>query len=288
MDQQEVIPDQDILSNLKDKIVVIKYGGNAMIDNELKLGVMDDIATLHSLGVKPVVIHGGGPVIKETLDHAGIVSEFIGGHRKTDEQAMRYVEMALSGAVNGSLVSLLNIKGAKAVGLSGKDGGLVQVEKRYHQLANEDGTREVDLGHVGNVTGVDPELVYTLLENNFVPVIAPVSLGKDGKDYNINADMFAGNLAAALKAEAYVVLTDVDGLMKDIEKPESLIHEITMAYLKEVMPEIVKGGMIPKVESCMIALEGGSGKALIINGTRKHSILEALLTPQPFGTQILP
>lgn len=259
-----------------------------MIDDELKHSVMDDIATLHTLGIKPVVVHGGGPVIKETLDNAGIVSEFIGGHRKTDEQSMRYVEMALSGSVNGSLVSLLNIKGARAVGLSGKDGGLVQVEKRLHRLTNEEGTREVDLGHVGNVTSVNPDLLHSLLDSNFVPVIAPVSLGKDGKDYNINADMFAGNLAAALNAEAYLVLTDVDGLMKDISKPESLIHEITIDQLKDTMSEIVKGGMIPKVESCMIALKNGRGKALIISGTKEHSILEALLTPQPFGTKILP
>lgn len=286
MNQQEVIPDQDILKDLKDKIVVIKYGGNAMTDKELKYGVMDDIASLQHLGIKPVVVHGGGPVIKETLDGAGIISEFIEGHRKTGEQAMRYVEMALSGAVNGSLVSLLNMKGARAVGLSGKDGGLVQVEKRYHTLSNEEGTRDIDLGHVGNVTSVDPVLLHCLLNNNFVPIIAPVSLGSDGKDYNINADMFAGNLSAALKAETYLVLTDVDGLMTDISDPNSLIHEINLSRLKKIMPEIVKGGMIPKVESCMIALSSGQGKALIINGTKKHSILHALLTSNPTGTQI--
>lgn len=283
-----MIPNPEVLNELKDKIVVIKYGGNAMIDHDLKHQVMDDIVTLHSLGLKPVVVHGGGPVIKETLDDAGIVSEFIGGHRKTDEQAMRYVEMALSGSVNGSLVSLLNSKGGRAVGLTGKDGRLVQVEKRYHQITNEEGTRDVDLGHVGNVTDVNPELLYCLLDNNFTPVIAPVCLGEDGNDYNVNADMFAGNLAAALKAEAYVVLTDVDGLMKDITVEESLIHEITMTHLKHIMPEIVKGGMIPKVESCMIALEKGCGKAVIVNGTKKQSILKALLTTHLSGTQILP
>lgn len=265
------------------KIVVIKYGGNAMIDNELKNGVMDDIVTLRDLGIKPVLVHGGGPVIKETLDDAGIVSEFIGGHRKTDELSMRYVEMALSGAVNGSLISLLNIKGAKAVGLSGKDGDLVRVEKRYHL---ENG-HKTDLGHVGDITSVDPKLIFCLLQNNFVPVVAPVSLGDDGKDYNVNADMFAGHLSAALGAEAYIVLTDVDGLMEDISRPESLIHEITTANLSNIMPHVVKGGMIPKVESCMIALKPGKGKALIINGTKKHSILTSLLTTQPTGTQIL-
>ncbi|MEX0929023.1 MAG: acetylglutamate kinase [Balneolales bacterium] len=287
MNQQEVIPDPDILRNLRGKIVVIKYGGNAMTDDALKHGVMDDIVTLRDLGLKPVVVHGGGPVIKETLDEAGIISEFVGGHRITDETAMRYVEMALRGTVNGNLVSLLNSRGGRAVGISGKDGALASVEKRTHRITNEDGSREVDLGHVGNVTGINPELVLCLLDNGFIPVIAPVSLGGDGKDYNINADMFAGHLSAALKAAAYIVLTDVDGLMEDITDPESMIHEVSLSRLQEIMSDIVRGGMIPKVESCFISLQSSQGKALIINGTKPHGILKAMLTQHPTGTQII-
>lgn len=269
------------------KTILIKYGGNAMTDQSVRSALLDEISGLKNSGFLPVIVHGGGPVIKQTLEAAGIESEFVAGHRKTDAVSMKYVEMALRGAVNGELVSILNRQHAGAVGISGKDGNLVIAEKRYHTETIDGKTQKLDLGQVGNVKSVDPRVINTLLNNDFLPVISPVSLGEDGLDYNINADMFAGHIAGALQVHTYFVLTDVDGLMEDINHPESLIKKVSIEDLKTRYSDIIQGGMIPKIESCEIALDDGAQRAVIINGTRQGPLTEALTQQEFKGTQII-
>ncbi len=276
----------DNLNIKKGQKILIKYGGNAMKSDELKNSVTEDVAALKSLGFKPVLVHGGGPAIAETLDMAGIVSEFIGGHRKTDIDAMKFVEMALKGKVNTELIKLINSKGQKAVGISGKDANMVIAKRRMHSVTVDDKTTEVDLGQVGDVDEIDTSLIETLLENNYIPVIAPLGIGRDYETYNINADMFAGNLAGALKVDDFIVLTDVDGLREDKDNPDTLIEEINSERVKSEMGNIIQGGMMPKMESCLIALETGVKNAHIINGMNKHSILTLLLSDKKIGTLI--
>lgn len=279
------IPDQ-LLNSFRDQIVLIKYGGNAMLNEALQEAVINDVCYLRELGIKPVMVHGGGPFIQDVLGKAGIKSAFVGGHRKTTEEAMKYVEMALKGEVNSLLVRLLNSSGVKAVGISGKDGRTVTAKKRFHSLQLKDEVKEVDLGQVGDVDEIDPALVQLLLDGGYVPVVAPVSMGRDGKDYNINADMFAGHLAGALKAKAYVAMTDVDGLLTDKDKPETLVREITVEGTRDLIGTAIQGGMIPKMESCTIAVEKGVESSRIINGTKHHSIIKELLTEERSGTLI--
>ncbi len=258
-----------------------------MTDESVKSTLLHEIATLKSTGFNPVIVHGGGPVIKQTLEAAGIESEFVAGHRKTDAVSMKYVEMALRGSVNGELVSLLNKKKVGAVGISGKDGNLVVAEKRLHRETIDGKTQDLDLGQVGNVKSVDPRVLQVLLSNDFLPVVSPVSLGQDGVDYNINADMFAGHLAGALQVHSYFVLTDVDGLMEDINDPGSLIKKVTLEDLKTRYNSIIRGGMIPKIESCEIALNRGAGQACIVNGTRQGALTELLTQKEFKGTKII-
>lgn len=276
----------DNLNIKKGQKILIKYGGNAMQSEELKNSVTEDIAILKELGFKPVLVHGGGPAIAETLDMAGIVSEFIGGHRKTDIDAVKFVEMALKGKVNTELIKLLNSKGQKAIGISGKDANMVIAKRRVHSITVDDKTTEVDLGQVGDVDEIDTSLIETLLENDYIPVIAPLGIGRDFETYNINADMFAGNLAGALEADDFIVLTDVDVLREDKDNPDTLIEEINSERVKSEMGNIIQGGMIPKMESCLIALETGVKNAHIINGMNKHSILTLLLSDKKIGTLI--
>ena len=277
----------DRLAGVKDATVLIKYGGNAMVDETVKQGVIADICALKSVGAVPVVVHGGGPAISELLGKVGVRSLFIEGHRKTDRNTMRYVEMALSGEVNSGIVKLFSLHGFKAAGLSGKDGGLVTAEKRIHKVREGGALHRSDLGQVGDVTAVNPHLVETLLQGDYIPVIAPIGVGADLEDYNINADMFAGHMAAALGAQAYVALTDVDGIFIDREVPETLIPELAAHAAREEIGRIVQGGMIPKVESCLIALEGGASAAHIVNGMAEHALLRALLTDEQVGTTII-
>lgn len=257
-----------------------------MIDTKVKQGVVKDITTLKKLGATPVIVHGGGRAIKELMEQVGLESEFIGGHRKTDAEAMRYVEMALSGNVNSDLVKLINGTEFKAVGLSGKDGAMVTAQKRMHQLTVDGQSQEVDLGFVGDVKTIDTDIVHTLVNAGYIPVISPVSMGEDLNDYNINADMFAGHLAGALQARHYLALTDVDGLMSDIDDPSSLIREMTLEKAETAIGKLIQGGMIPKIESCIVALKEGVASAHIINGTAQHSILKELLTEERSGTLI--
>ncbi|MDX1666170.1 MAG: acetylglutamate kinase, partial [Saprospiraceae bacterium] len=207
-------------------LVLIKYGGNAMLSEELKKEVIDRILHLHRQGFSVVLAHGGGPFIRRLLEVAGIPSEFVGGHRKTTPEALKYIEMALKGEVNGSLVNLLNRTGLKAVGLSGKDGATIRVRKRYH-LSRENGREERhDLGRVGDIESVDTSLIELLLQEGYVPVITCIASDEHGDDFNVNGDMFAGHIAGALGAAHYLVLTDVDGLMRDVDRPDSLIEHL--------------------------------------------------------------
>ncbi len=267
-------------------LLLFKYGGNAMTDPDLQIEILRNICLLKKKGHSLVIVHGGGPFIKITLGEAGIESEFIDGQRKTTPRAMKYVEMALKGRVNGSLVSILNGMGYKAVGLSGKDGQMVLAEKRMHQRKENGKSISVDLGQVGDVVEVDPGLIYLLLDNDYLPVITCIASDSSGTDYNINADLFAGHIAGNLSAEQYVVLTDVDGLMLDKNDPGSLIREIKLSELQELKDNgVIQGGMIPKVDSCRIALEKGAVSARIINGTVPGQIAEIFEGGDP-GTVI--
>ena len=282
----DTLPADNLLDRFEGKIVVIKYGGNAMTDPNAQAQVLSQVAELKKAGIYPVVVHGGGPFIKAQFEISGIESEFVDGHRITLKDSMEVVEQALSGKVNGMLVNQLNRLGANAVGLSGKDGGMVRALKRTHQIKNENGTEEIDLGFVGDVELINTDLPNLLIDHGYLPVISPVSSGADGEDYNINADMFAGHMAGALNAAAFVAITNVDGLMKDPSKPETKIESITADEAKSLFGTVIKGGMIPKVEACLIALEKGVPAAHIISGSTENSILRQLLTEQHVGTLI--
>lgn len=271
----------------KQPIIVFKYGGNAMTDEHLKYDVLKNICSLREKGYNVVIVHGGGPFIKQTLKDAGIFSEFIDGHRKTPPETYEYVEMALKGKVNGNLVSIINSIGHKAVGLSGKDGNIVTATKRQHQTNVRGKLEDVDLGQVGDVAKVDTALIKILMVNDFIPVITCLASDENGISYNINGDMFAGHLAGALKAEQYVVLTDVDGLRKNKDDPDSLMERITLSETKGLLEDgVIQGGMIPKIESCEIALKKGAGAARIINGTKPDQVLEMADNPR-LGTTII-
>ncbi|MCF8336233.1 MAG: acetylglutamate kinase [Bacteroidales bacterium] len=255
-------------------VVLIKYGGNAMLDDAMTRELLNEVSELTKKGHHVVLVHGGGPFIEENLKLAGINTEFVEGHRKTTGEAMKYIEMALKGHVNSKLVRMLNELGMKAVGLSGKDGRMVQVEKRYH--TDQAGTK-VDIGYVGNIKQIDASLLDILLGNDFIPVVSTISSGEDGADYNVNADMFAGSLAGALKAKHFIMLTDVDGLLKDPSEPASLIREIKISEMDNLYEEeVIKGGMIPKTEACKTAIENGAESALIINGKKPERLMESI------------
>ena len=259
--------------NKKNTIILFKYGGNAMSNDALKEKVLKNICMLKDKGYDVVITHGGGPFIKQALEEAKIESEFIDGHRKTTAKAFEYVEMTLKGKVNSKLVSIINSLGYKAVGLSGQDGKVVTARKRLHEREVEGKKEQVDLGQVGDVDTVDPTLLKLLLQSGFIPVISCTAADENGAGFNINGDMFAGHIAGALKADQYVVLTDVDGLMKDKDRPETLMHEIQLANLEKLVEDgIIQGGMIPKIESCEIAIQNGAKSARIINGTQPEKI----------------
>lgn len=261
---------------------LIKIGGNALTDPGTKQQIVSQVAELHFKGIKLIIVHGGGIEIQQLLDDVGIESEFAGGHRKTDARSMKYVEMALSGMVNKELVGMLNRAGVKAVGISGKDAGMVKAEKRFHL---ENGNT-YDLGFVGDVSVVDPSMLHTLTTGGYLPVISPVSIGEDGKSYNINADMFAGHLAGELNAGKFIALTNIDGLLKEVNDPGSLIESLTPEEARSLFGTIIQGGMIPKIEACLIALEKGAGSAHIINGTKEGNLLRIFSESEYLGTTI--
>jgi len=263
------------------KVMVIKYGGNAMIDDELKAAFAQDIVFLRMVGVKPVVVHGGGPQISAMLKRLGIPSEFRGGLRVTTPEAMEVVRMVLMGQVNRELVGLLNAHGPLAVGLSGEDAGLLTAERKGIQL---DG-KEVDLGLVGEVTEVRPEAVLDLISAGRIPVVATVAPDEDGLVHNVNADTAAGAIAAALGAERLIVLTDVAGLYADWPNSTEVIRQIRATDLAALLPSLA-AGMIPKMEACLTAVEAGVPKATVIDGRVPHSLLLEIFTDEGIGTMV--
>jgi acetylglutamate kinase len=267
------------------KTVVIKYGGHAMADETLKESFALDVILLKSLGINVVVVHGGGPQINETLKRYGIVSEFVRGMRVTDAETMKVVEMVLTGQVNKEVVGYLNQHGGRAVGLSGKDGTLLVCEKMLQAVKNDDGTVEqVDIGFVGNVVRVNQELIQTLEHGKFIPVIAPVGVGLAGESYNVNADLVAGRIAGALRAEKLMLLTDVDGVK---DKAGKLLGSIALHDVPHLIDDgTISGGMIPKVECCVDALKEGARKAHIVDGRVKHAVLLEIFTDTGVGTEI--
>lgn len=268
------------------KTVVIKYGGHAMADEALKKSFALDVILLKYIGINPVIVHGGGPQINETLKRYGIVSEFVKGMRVTDAATMGVVEMVLTGQVNKEVVGYLNQHGGKAVGLSGKDGGLLLCRKLLQEVRRDDGTtEEVDIGFVGDVTRVDAAILETLEKGGFIPVIAPIGVGIAGESYNINADLVAGRVAAAVKAEKLILLTDVPGV-KDREG--NLLSSIELDRVPELIDNgTITGGMIPKVTCCVDALRDGVKKAHIVDGRVAHAILLEVFTDVGIGTEIL-
>jgi len=271
------------LQRFQDSIVVVKYGGNAMVDDELKTAFAQDIAFLRSAGLKPVVVHGGGPQISIMLDRLGIVSEFRGGLRVTTPEALDVVRMVLVGQVGRELVGLVNGAGARAVGLSGEDAGMFTARRRG---AVVDGT-EVDIGLVGDVVAVDPAAVLDLIEAGRIPVVSTVAPDSDGQVLNVNADTAAAALAIALGARKLVVLTDVEGVYADWPDTASLLPEIAAADLETMMPSL-QSGMVPKMEACLRAVRGGVPAASVIDGRVAHSVLLEVFTPEGVGTMVLP
>ncbi|EGW39821.1 acetylglutamate kinase [Desulfosporosinus sp. OT] len=268
------------------KTVVIKYGGHAMIDPVLKESVIMDVLLLHSVGIRPVVVHGGGPEINAMLKKVGIESQFVRGLRVTDAQTMEIAQMVLLGKLNTEMVSLLNRFGGKGVGLSGKDAQLLIAAKKPMQMANSQGKMEdIDLGYVGEIQSVTPDILHTLLGQGYIPVISPVASGENGETYNVNADTVAGKVAEALKADKLLLLTDVRGILRDVTDPNSLISTISRGEVATLVDEgILNGGMLPKVECAVSALESGVGSVHILDGRLSHAILLELFTDGGIGT----
>ncbi len=263
------------------KTVVVKYGGNAMLNEELKSDVMEDIVLLSTIGIKVVLVHGGGPEINHMLEKIGKESKFVNGLRYTDKETMEIVEMVLAGKLNKDIVGLLLQKGGRAVGLSGVDSGLLKAKK-----IDKDGA---DLGFVGSVTQVNPEVIQSLLNQNFIPVVSTVAVGEDGDTnlYNINADTAAAKIAVALGAEKFVQLTNVPGVLKDINDPHSLLQRIHISDVDGLIKDgTIAGGMIPKIECCMLAREGGVPRTHIIDGRVPHSLLIEMFSDRGIGTMI--
>ena len=271
------------------KTIVIKYGGNAMINEDLKQKVMEDVSLLKYVGMRPVIVHGGGPDITQFLKKVGKQSAFVSGLRVTDEETVEIAEMVLDGKVNSDIVNMLNHRGVKAVGLSGKDAGLIKAQKKLATVYDEAGQKEnVDIGYVGQVASIDTSILDTLLDNGYIPVIAPIGVGEDGESYNINADYVAAEIAGALQAEKLLLLTDTEGVYKDFADKDTFISTLMVAEAKDYIKSgIISGGMIPKIEACLKSIESGTNKVHIIDGRQPHSIILELLTSSGIGTQVI-
>ncbi|MBR2338501.1 MAG: acetylglutamate kinase [Clostridia bacterium] len=259
------------------KIVVVKYGGNAMINEQLKQQVMEDIALLWLIGVKVVLVHGGGPEISELMEKLGKKAQFVDGLRVTDKETVDIVQMVLAGKVNKSLVTLLQMKGGHAVGLSGMDGGIIEAKIKDERL-----------GFVGEITKIRTKPVTDLLEKNYIPVISTVASDREGNTYNINGDTAAAYLAGALEAERLIMMTDIAGILRDKDDPSTLITEVSVSEAAQLKAEnVISGGMIPKVDCCITAIERGVKNVTIMDGRIPHSILMELLTDEGAGTMVV-
>ncbi|HPF19763.1 MAG TPA: acetylglutamate kinase [Syntrophomonas sp.] len=280
MEKAEVLV--EALPYIKDfygKRVVIKYGGAAMTECDLKMKVMQDIVLMKYVGMHPIVIHGGGPDITGMLGRLNMDTEFVNGLRVTDRETMEVVEMVLGGKVNKEIVSGLNASGGKAVGISGKDGGLIKARK-----VDPSGK----LGFVGEVDTVNPQIIETLIENGYIPVIAPIGIDDEQQSYNINADLVAASIAVGMKADKLVLLTDVPGLLRDKNDSRSLISVLKVSQVPDYVEEgIIAGGMIPKVQCCVEAVTGGVARTHIVDGRVPHSILLEIFTNEGIGTMVV-
>ena len=293
MDKQSATHIADVLSEalpylqrLSNKTIVIKFGGNAMIDDALKNSFARDIVLLKQVGVNPVVVHGGGPQIGSLLEKIGKKSKFIDGMRVTDSETMDVVEMVLGGLVNKSIVNLINHNGGKAVGLTGKDGSMIRAKKMEitRQTAEIQAPEIIDLGHVGEVTSIDPSIVNTLDEGDFIPVIAPIGVGSDAASYNINADLVAGKMASVLGAEKLLLLTNAPGIL---DKQGNILTGLNGKKVNELIADgTIAGGMLPKVSCALDAVHSGVKTSHIIDGRVEHAVLLELLTDEGVGTLI--
>ena len=265
------------IKRFKGKIVVVKYGGAAMIEEHLKKNFAQDIVQLQSLGMLPVIVHGGGPEVSKAMEQLGQKVSFIDGLRVTSSENLKVTEMVLSGTVNKEIIAHINTFGGKAVGVSGKDGHLIEAEKKYHEGG-------IDLGFVGEIKKVNPKLLMVLLKQGFLPVVSPIGLGKDGITFNINADTTASRIAVSLGAYKIIFMTDVDGVL---EKGK-LCAQITSSEVeKMIRKKIITGGMSPKVDACLYCVKNGVESAQIINGTEPHSLIAELFTDQGIGSKIV-
>jgi acetylglutamate kinase len=267
------------IKEFNEKIIVIKYGGSAMTNEKMREKIIEDIVLMKYVGMKPVIVHGGGPAINNMLNKIGKKTAFINGLRVTDEETMEIVEMVLSGGVNKNIVNLLANHSIKAIGISGKDGKLFTAKK----LISDNG----DYGHVGTLTNVDTSLLDVLLNNGYTPVIAPVASDRDGNTYNINADMAASELASTLKAQKLIYISDIPGLLRNINDEKSLIHQTTLKEIEKLKTDkIINGGMIPKVDFAVKAVNEGVASVHILDGRVEHSILLEIFTKKGIGTII--
>ncbi|MCF7969686.1 MAG: acetylglutamate kinase [Methylococcaceae bacterium] len=275
------------IQKFKGKTVIIKYGGNAMIDENLKACFARDIVLMKLVGINPVVVHGGGPQIGNLLERLNIQTEFINGMRVTDAETMDVVEMVLGGQVNKDIVNLINMAGGKAVGLTGKDGDFIRARKIEMTRINAQtqASEIIDIGHVGEVSSIDPAVVDMLSQSNFIPVIAPIGVGEDGRSYNINADLVAGKVAEVLKAEKLILLTNIPGILN---KQGELLTGLTLKDIDALIADgTISGGMIPKTRCGTDALKGGVKNVHIIDGRVEHAVLLELFTDQGVGTLLI-
>ena len=268
------------------KTIVIKYGGNAMVDERLKAGFARDIVLLKLIGINPVVVHGGGPQIGQLLEKIGKQSEFVDGMRVTDSETMDVVEMVLGGLVNKDIVHLINQHGGKAVGLTGKDGDLIRAKKMVFTRDNPEleAPEIIDIGHVGEVAGINTSVVHMLTQGNFIPVIAPIGSGEDGQSYNINADLVAGKMAETLQAEKLILLTNTEGLL---DKDGKLLTGLSSQRVDELIEDgTIHGGMLPKIGSALDAVRSGVTSSHIIDGRVEHAVMLEIFTDEGVGTLI--
>ena len=265
------------------KMIVIKYGGSAMVNPVAREQFIQDIVLMKYVGINPVIVHGGGPEINEMLQKIGKESKFIDGNRVTDEETVEIVEMVLSGKVNKGIVADINKYGGKAAGLSGKDGNMVFVEKKFAEVDGE----KIDIGFVGEIKEINTEVIKLLESNDVIPVISSIGVDKNGQTYNINADYVAGAIAGKLQADRLVFLTDVDGILLDYNNKQTLIDEIDVEKVNDLIERrIISGGMLPKVTTCLDAIENGVENVVILNGKLEHSLLLELFTEEGAGTLI--
>ena len=269
--------------------IVIKYGGSAMVDKTARKQFIKDVVLMKYIGINPVIVHGGGPEINEMLQKIGKESKFIAGNRVTDEETVEIVEMVLSGKVNKGIVADINKYGGKAIGISGKDDNMILVRQKYieEKSENSEEIKKIDIGFVGEIENINTEIIKVLEKSDYIPVISSIGTDKNGQTYNINADYVAGEIAGKLNADRMIFLTDVDGILLDYHDKQTLIDEIDVYHVNKLIEKgVISGGMLPKVNTCLKAIEKGVENVVILNGKLEHSLLLELFTDEGAGTLI--